>query len=167
MRQLTQEQLKELVNYDPETGIFTRKKDHWCTKKGDVLGSPHKGPNTIYLRANICGQRYYLHVLAFLYMTGFYPVSIGHINQDGLDNRWANLREANKIDNARNTRLRKDNTSGKHGVRWNAQYQHWRVDIGVRGTTVHLGCTRTFEEACALRDNAEKFYGFHENHGRL
>src|ERR1700730_6426271 len=94
---LTQERLKELLSYDPETGIF-----RWIAKSspfsniliGDIAGSPLAHG---YLQIKIDGEQYLQHRLAFLYMLGRLPKGEGeHANLDKADNRWCNLREATR-----------------------------------------------------------------------
>ena len=77
---VTLERLKELMTYDPETGIFTRNIDRGCHKKGTQVGSVAKSG---YLKTLINGKNYYLHRLAYFYMTGEWPLEyIDHIRYE-------------------------------------------------------------------------------------
>lgn len=108
---ITQERLKQLLNYDPETGIFER--NRWVGRRGKVhgirkLGTQHEG----YIRIRLDGVKYMAHRLAWLYVYGEFPEKqIDHINHDKSDNRICNLREATQIENSQNkiraTRLNK------------------------------------------------------------
>ena len=92
---LTQDKLKELITYNPDTGIFIR-------KNGARAGTIN---NRNYERVSVSGINYLAHRLAFLYMTGEMPDEmVDHINGKTLDNRWCNLRKANKYQNAQNTK---------------------------------------------------------------
>jgi len=162
---LTQERLKELFHYDPETGIFTRLIGVGPCNKGVIFGCIETRERRRYLRGRIGGKIYYLHRLAFLYQTGRLVKSIDHINHNGLDNRWCNLREANHVINGRNARLFCTNTSGVTGVRWHSQCGKWAVYIRA-GTSKYLGVYENFDEACKVRKEAERALGFHPNHGR-
>ncbi len=81
-------------------------------------------------------------------------VCVDHINGDPLDNRRANLRFADKSENARNRGPDADNRSGYKGV-----YLHqgkrqpvgrpWVASIQVRRKRKHLGCFETAEAAYA------------------
>ena len=90
---ITYERLKLLVNYDPETGVFTSLENKPYRKKGTVLGNIHKRPNGRFrLEISLDGNVYSLPHLAYLYMTGSWTSEkIWHINGDVSDNRWANL----------------------------------------------------------------------------
>ena len=64
---LTQERLKELLQYDELTGVFT-----WAVFKGrvtpgDIAGTPHTQG---YLQLKIDGVRYFAHRLVWLYIHG-------------------------------------------------------------------------------------------------
>jgi len=52
------------------------------------------------------------------------------------------------------------------GVQWNKAHAAWHVRIGVGGKYKHLGYFKDFNEAVAVRKEAEVHYGYHENHGR-
>lgn len=159
---ITQERLKELFSYNPDTGLFIRlvstaKKN----KVGDVAGSIDNG----YLRVKIDGSSYRLHRLSFLYMDGFMPDEVDHINHIRNYNRWLNLREASDLDNSRNKSISKKNTSGVIGVSWFKDRKKWRSQIMVANKTIWLGQYSNFIDAITARKKAEVFHGFHENHG--
>lgn len=87
---ITQERLKELVNYDPETGIFTWKMKRKKSRIGDVAGGLD---NHGYIRLGLDWKMYPAHRLAFLYMTGTMPTKfVRYLNGDKTDVRWANLK---------------------------------------------------------------------------
>lgn len=111
---ITQDCLKEILHYDPETGIFTYRKDYYKCKKGDVFGYTNgRG----WLRGKIKGKHYKLHRLAFLYMTGEFPVNeTDHINGIKDDNRWCNLREATRSQNMANIKSGGNSMTGYRGV---------------------------------------------------
>ena len=111
MPELTQEYLKEQIHYNPETGIFTNAKTrNPRAKRGCVIGSDNgKG----YLSTQINKSRFYLHRLAFLYMTGSLPDDeVDHINHIRCDNRWCNLRLVSRSENRRNQSMTARTTSG-------------------------------------------------------
>ena len=95
---ITQERLKELLEYDPETGIFTnRVKRHLRGKVGEPTGKP----NALgYVYITVEKKTYHAARLAFLYMTGEWPAGdADHINRDRSDNKWANLQDLTHQDN--------------------------------------------------------------------
>ncbi len=67
------------------------------------------------------GKRAYLaYRLAWLYMTGKYPVDeIDHIDKDHSNDKWSNLRVASRSENERNKGAKKSNVSGIKGVKFN------------------------------------------------
>ncbi len=153
---LTQCRLKELLHYDPETGLFTR-------FSGNVAGTIRPDG---YVRITLAREPYYAHRLAFLYMTGYFPANdVDHINHIRGDNRWENLRVVTKSENHKNRQLTSHNTSGVVGVSWHKSTNKWIARIGREGQQTHLGLFATIEEAAAARAKASKQYGFHANHG--
>lgn len=83
---------------------------------------------------------------------------VDHIDGNGLNNTRVNLRVANSTENARNTRLRKDNTSGFKGVTWHKKNRKWRAVIKVDGGQKHLGMFDTLEAAYAAYCKAALHY---------
>src|ERR1035437_5724966 len=98
---LTQEKLKELLHYDPETGLFTWKNTrHNAVKIGAIAGYWRKDG---YVGIYVLGHHYLAHRIAWLYMTCEWPeFEIDHENRKYSDNRWKNLREATHLQNMHN-----------------------------------------------------------------
>ena len=67
---------------------------------------------------------------------------------------------ASKTEQSRNTRLRKDNTSGIRGVQHNKQSGNWIATIFVDKNIIRLGVFTSKEEATKVRRAAElKYWG--------
>lgn len=134
---LTATRIRELLHYDPETGIFTRLTSTGGMHKGTTGGRTH--PNG-YQYIRVDGQRYLAHRIAWLYMTGAFPEdSIDHINGSRADNRFCNLRPATYADNAQNRPVRSSNVSGLRGVSWHHGRQKFQARIMVGGKAHSLG----------------------------
>lgn len=100
-------------------------------------------------------------------MTGKFPSKqIDHINGVRDDNRWCNLREVDEQGNARNQKMRSDNTSGQTGVSWHNSTGKWLSYIYVDGSRLDLGLFDSYSEAVKIRKEAELKHSFHINHGR-
>jgi hypothetical protein len=164
MKELTQEYLREILTYEQDDGTFKWKvSNNLSVKVGDVAGSVDKRG---YLRIGIDGKTYRAHRLAFLYMTGEFPLSgTDHINHDKLDNRFINLRVASQQDNGRNRSINTNNKSGFTGVCWYKHTNKWRTQININGKKKHLGYFKDLAEAINARKNANVENGFHTNHG--
>jgi hypothetical protein len=136
---LTAERLREVLAYDPETGVFTRR-----TTGRVAGGSDGHG----YLAARVDGQTYRLHRLAWLHTYGVWPHIVDHVNMDKADNRIKNLRDTCKSGNAQNRRnARKDNKLGVLGV--SRHGNKYTAKIAVRGYNKYLGLFDTPEQASA------------------
>ena len=164
---LTQEYVKKLFIYDPETGLFIRlTMSSKAVKIGEIAGYHVKSSGKTYVSIGIGGIYYKAHRLAFLYMNGSLPIDhVDHINGNGTDNRWCNLREVNRTINNQNARKRIDNKSGITGVSWETRDNHWRVEINVNRKKIVLGYFDNIFDAACARKNANIKYGFHKNHG--
>lgn len=150
---INQERLKELLTYDPLTGAFI-----WndCTRKdlrGKQAGNIRKDG---YRHIKIDGKSYYAQRLAFLYMTGSWPLNhVDHDNTIKHDNKWLNLREATRSQNMGNKNVAKTSRTGVKGI---------TVDMRGRYRAVlrnkHIGMFATLEEAKeAWNEQAKKEYG--------
>jgi len=85
-------------------------------------------------------------------------ILIDHKNRNKLDNRKSNLRLCNKSQNAINSKIRVDNTSGVRGVYWNNQKNKWQAQIGINGKVINLGRFKNKKDAAKARKNAETKY---------
>lgn len=164
--ELTPEIVREFIGYNPETGalICLKRRRGGTTEVGCELGSRHKDG---YVELRFMGKCYLAHRLAWFHVHGVWPDNIDHINHDRSDNRLANLREVSRAENQRNQKLKSNNTSGVTGVFWRKDKQRWLAKIKVNYKDKSLGYYDSFKGACAARLDAEKKYGFHENHGRI
>ena len=156
-QELTAEELRSILDYNPDTGIFTRKVSTAnSVKVGDVAGCSNGGG---YLNIMVCSRKYQAHRLAWLHTHGVWPKDqIDHINRIRTDNRIANLREVSHKQNQQNKSKRHDNTSGHPGVYWNKQNSKWQAKIAHNYKDIHLGYFATLEEALSARKAAEKLY---------
>lgn len=169
MAELTQKRLKELLRYCPETGVFVWLKSTGRAGIGSIAGNTHVIDG--YTQVGIDGTVYRAHRLAFLYMTGVFPVAVDHINGVRSDNRYLNLREADAMINAQNTRISAQNKTGLPGVtffamRKRSNHIYFVAYITANNVRSSLYEGRDLFEACCRRKSAENKHGFHINHGR-
>lgn len=157
---ITQEELKKLLHYDQNTGVFTR-------TSGKIAGSIiTKETGKKYIHIFINGKKYYAHRLAWLYIHGKLPDDqIDHINGNGLDNKLENLRSVDGYENQKNRKRDQRNISGITGIRWNKKDNIWVAQITVNNKQIYLGCSKNIFEVACLRKSAEKNFNFHKNHG--
>ena len=163
---LTQEQLKELLHYNPASGAFT-----WLKTMSNRAAAGNRAGGVSktagYHVIKIDGFAYRSHRLAFLYMTASWPShQLDHINGIKTDNRWCNLRGVTAQDNQKNKRLGRNNTSGFVGVVWCKVKGKWYAQVRTGGKVVYLGYFTDKEDAIVARKAANIKYGYHENHGR-
>jgi hypothetical protein len=133
---LTIERLKDLLHYDPETGIFTWKVARSGTSIGQIAGSTNGDG---YDQTQIDSVAHKNHRLAWFYMTGEWPEhTIDHIDCDRRNNRFANLRHATRVENMQNQRTaHSNNSSGFLGV--SPFRGKFVAHIKVNGKRIYLG----------------------------
>jgi HNH endonuclease/AP2 domain len=156
---ITQAELKEVLEYNPDTGVFTWKK---TVNSRAVAGSVAGGKNTEgYINLKINRKNYQAHRLAYLYMTGNFPENfIDHINHTKDDNRWVNLRDATNSQNQANAKKPITNKSGYKGARWHKTNKRWCAEIRYMKKKMHLGYYTTPEEASeAYKKKAIEIHG--------
>lgn len=149
---VTQDRLRELLSYCPESGAFTRIKSvkGRFGASGSVAGTRSLNGYTAIF---VDGVRYQAHRLAFLYMDGEMPpagVDVDHINGRRDDNRWANLRLASRAQNMWNVSCR--------GFSRCKQTGKFAAKIKVDGKRIWLGRHDTEAEAAAAYQEAARRY---------
>ena len=145
---LTQNRVKDILNYDPISGIFTWKVNVSSTgRAGNVAGSANKAG---YLLIRVDKKLYLAHRLAALYREGeFPPALIDHLDMNKSNNSWANLRHATKAENSQNKMKAQSNNSktGLLGVFWSEQQKMWGAKVNVNRRQHHAGFHSTPELA--------------------
>jgi len=143
---LTAERAREMLDYDPATGVFTwRVAPSRFIKPGTRAG--HKRARGEYV-IRVDDHQMLAARLAWLMMTGALPAhEIDHADCDPSNDTWANLREATKSQNGANRKLQSNNTSGFKGVTWFKPAKRWMAQSKLNRKKVHLGYHDTAEQA--------------------
>jgi hypothetical protein len=179
----TPEQLRQLLDYDPETGALTwrargpemfkpairpakTRAAKWSAKNAGKLALTADNGDG-YLIGRVYGSNHRAHRVIWAMHYGAWPAGdVDHINGNRKDNRIVNLRAATKGENARNAAKRRDNTSGACGVSWHRHSGKWMARIKMDGKSIFLGRFTNLEDAVKARKMAEaRIGGFTERHG--
>lgn len=160
---ITQERLKELLNYNQESGEFTwRDSVNSRAKSGSIAGTTTANG---YRTIGIGGKKYASHRLAWVYMYGGTPINqIDHINHNRCDNRICNLRDVTASQNSKN-RENMTNKSGIMNVYWNDKRGSYSVRMTSNGVLHIFGAYKDIELAELVASEARTSHGFHPNHG--
>jgi len=151
---ITQDLVRELFYYNPNTGTFEWAKDYKRQKRGSTAGT---ADNRGYISINVGGKKYWAHRLIWLYWYGYLPEkTIDHIDRNKSNNKLLNLREASRSCNARNTSERSTNKTGITGVCWSKQRNKWAAQITLNTVAINLGCYVDFADAVCARLAAEQ-----------
>jgi len=147
---ITQETVKSLLHYCPESGVLTRN-----SKVAGGLSSDG------YTTVGINTKRYYAHRIAWLYVHGKFPVAdLDHINGDRRDNRMINLREATRTQNNANRKYHK-----LKGVTKQGRHNSWMARLEHNRKRYYFGSFSTPEEAhVAYLKGAEEIFGEYSSH---
>ena len=155
-KSLTAEQLREVLHYNTETGVFT-----WRVPKPNVCASGAAGyvRKDGYVTITVQGRKYLGHRLAVLYVSGSWPLDVvDHINGNTSDNRIKNLRLCGQSENGQNRGKPANNTSGCKGVAFSRAAGKWVAQLGVGGHMRYLGLYADINDAIAARKAAEAKY---------
>lgn len=163
MKPETLTKIAEMLDYNPETGVFTWLVSRGTKKAGSEAGCVSKINN--YVIISVDGKLYLAHRLGWLLMTGEWPDEVDHINHNGLDNRWVNLRNVDHRENGLNNSMSSKNKSGCTGVCWHKKNKRWSAQISSIDGRIHLGSFKDIFEAACARKSAENKHNYHENHG--
>jgi hypothetical protein len=164
------ELLRKILRYDPETGklywlqrdvsLFeetaTRSSRHSC----NLWNTRYSGAeaftcvnNDGYCIGAILGQTCRAHRVIWAIQSGAWPVNdVDHVNGRRSDNRWINLREATRAQNALNRRANAGSSSVYVGVSWCAPSKKWRAQFTLDGIRKHVGLFQTEEDAARAYD---------------
>ena len=162
---MTQSELKELLDYNSDTGIFTWKVNiAKNVKVGHIAGNVK---DTGYIRIKINKKMYLAHHLAFLYVFNSIPSNmIDHINGNRADNRLCNLREVTNAENQYNSKINSKNNSGYKNVSWNKARNKWIVQLKINGKQKFIGYFDDLEFADLVAQEARnKYHKEFANHG--
>ena len=142
---LTQEQLKELLDYNPATGDLVWKVSRGCVKAGDVAGTVTSDG---YIAINLGGRIYRAHRLVWLYHYGEWPKhEIDHIDREKLSNRIENLRDVPRAVNLANRSF--TSATGFKGV--------YREKSRFMAQICHDGCKRRLGTFASAEEAHEAF----------
>lgn len=160
---LTQERLKELLEYNPETGTFI-----WLIPPknnprmlGKTAGSTSKRG---YVQISIDNKLWFAHRLAFLYMEGRLPREcIDHIDVNPSNNIWSNLRECTSSENKLNRGAMSNSKLGIKGVSF--RFGKYMAAVSHQGKR-YIETFLTVEEATDwVKVKREELHGEFVNHG--
>lgn len=145
---LTAERLRELLQYDPETGVFSWRAPRRGVRPGRTGNVRPDG----YMRIGVDGINYLAHRLAWLYVTGSWPsTEVDHRDGNPSNNQFANLRDVSQQTNIENMRAatKGNRTSGLLGVSYHRRDSLWRARIRINGKDHTIGYFKTPEAAHA------------------
>lgn len=174
-----QKLIREVIEYDPENGTFRWKPrgreffntegyfKSWNTRfAGKLAGSAfsaytrNKDLPKDYMVIRILGLPVLAHRLAFLIKEGWLPEAVGHIDTNGLNNKWDNLCASSRYEVGKSMRKSLRNTSGHAGVNYIKACGKWQARIRTDGDDKYLGIYENIEDAIKARKEAEIKYGF-------
>lgn len=147
--------VRDVLNYDPETGVFRWAKSRGTQKAGALAGTMVSG----YLMIALDWRQYGAHRLAWLYMTGKFPLhQVDHINGDKTDNRFVNLRDVDRSVNQQNLKKARSNniSSGLLGVTFHKKDKKYRARITHNQKRIELGSFDDKHEAYAVYLEAKR-----------
>jgi hypothetical protein len=160
MIDITVKQIKERLEYNPDTGVLT-----WRSKvnKSPVkIGQQAGSLNTSgYRQIPLFGKTRKASRLIWYMQTGVYPKKeIDHKNRIKSDDRWENLREATRSQNQSNRTIQSNNTSGYKGIVWRKNRSKWIAQVKLNGRYIHIGSFDNKKTAARhYRIAAKKYHG--------
>lgn len=164
---ITTAMLRQVLNYDPTTGLFS-----WKTRGDKSFDNQFAGKPALitdkrgYKQGWVFGVPMLAHRVAWAMHFGFSPChEIDHKNGDKSDNRIANLRDVTRSVNMKNISKLKANISENTGVHWHKRHKRWCANIRHNGKKIYLGSFKKKDEAVSVWQKAKKEFGFNDRHG--
>ena len=146
---ITRERLMELLNYSPETGLFT-----WRIQRGKMRTGSRAGRvwDTGYNVVMLDGKNYLCGRLAWFYVHNEWPEQIDHKNRNRADDRIDNIRVATQsLNNANRTKDARCRYRGAYPRR-----KGWMSKIKCAGKVTYLGKFQSEEQAARAYDRAAR-----------
>lgn len=160
---ITKALLEELFEYEPLTGNLIRRTSRGGRKEGSVAGYVVTGG---YIKLEVNNEPIFAHHVAWCLYHGEFPKGlIDHEDGNTANNRILNLREATHSENNRNSRLRKDSTSGVKGV-CRHPCGKWIAKITLNKKRIYVGLFNDINDAAeAIRAKRIELHKEFSNHG--
>lgn len=157
---ITQEHVKELFEY--KDGHLFWKISAGSYKPGSRAGTCRTdGYRVVKIKSKVFLE----HRLIYLLLKGSLPNMLDHIDNDRSNNLIENLRPCTEAENARNSHVNVNNTSGVKGVTWDTQHGKWRAQLCIDGKSVFLGKFTDIKEAeIVVRAAREELHGEFARH---
>ena len=155
-KDLTQEQLKNILSYNADTGEF-----YWLINANYNAQAGQRAGALVnkYIGIRIKGVMHQAHRLAWLYMTGKHPNRyIDHVNVIKTDNKFINLRESTPSQNCMNYGKKSNNTSNYKGVSFHKASNKWQALCRHDGIQKHIGLFLTAELASEAYKSYSKIH---------
>lgn len=160
------DRVRALLNYDPDSGVFTWKDDRsswrggrFLARAGDVAGGPTVRNGWVI---HVDGKQYKAHRMAWLVVYGAWPEKmIDHRDGNNLNNAISNLRDVSGQINVQNMRRAActNKSSGLLGVSaTRSKTNPWKAQIRVDGRIQHLGSFSRKEDAHEVYVEAKRTY---------
>jgi hypothetical protein len=177
---LTTDTVRELLDYDPDTGVFTwlGRGWFWFSTEGSYklwnTKFAGKEAGCIYTDAwgyprrkiKVLDHQPLASRLAFVWMGEPLPEQVEHVDRDSLNNRWLNLAPSSQAENGRNQSMHRNNSSGVNGVYWHKATGKWLAQVGLNGKCRHLGMFDDIDEAATAVAAFYAANGFSDGHGQ-
>jgi len=156
--------MKSLLDYNPQTGVFTWKVDRSWVKKGQIAGTI---TSSGYRQIMVDGRKYTAHRLAWLFCYNEWPKGhLDHKDRDRANNAISNLRECTPRENLQNSTSSRG-SSKYRGVTWHKKANKWVAHIGVNKKLIYLGSfDDELEAANAYTEAKAKYHTFYWEEGR-
>jgi hypothetical protein len=162
---ITQEYLKTILNYNPETGKWS-----WLRQSGAATYGKEAGCHNPkgYLVIRIDGHGYESQLLAYLYMEGKFPdkgYEIDHMDKNVLNNKYSNYRLVTKAQNQWNSALSIRNTTGVKGLTETRVCFLARISCNGKRITKRFKLTDKEKAMNWLTEVRDELHGEFANHG--
>lgn len=110
-------------------------------------------------------KKVFVHRIIWKLMTGEEPPEqVDHIDGNGLNNAWTNIRDGSGNTNNTNRKMRKDNTSGFNGIYF--KKNRWVAYVSSSGKTTYLGRFKEPHFAGEAARLERERRGYTERHGK-